>query len=154
MRPPKNVGNGGRIGSRVFSFKCFVLFGGVGLALEGELFKFLTTHARKHARSSKKTVGPDRASFHTYIHSFSSQTTMTRLVTLLTSSPSRSVSEATSIGVVCDYGHGGLLLVIVHSYIRYPHGKFVRENEASAPCALMSVISPQRSSTHCGHFTI
>ncbi len=66
---------------------------------------------------------------------------MTRLVTLLTSSRPRSV-EATSIGVVCDYGRGGLLLDI-----RYPHGKFVIENEASAPCALMSVISPQRSNT-------
>jgi len=33
------------------------------------------------------------------------------------------------------------------SYIRYPHGKFVIENEASALCALMSVISPQRSNT-------
>ena len=32
-----------------------------------------------------------------------------------------------------------------NSYIPYPHGKFVIENEGSALCALMSVISPQRS---------
>lgn len=64
--------------------------------------------------------------------------------------PSR---RATSIGM-CDLiaggwsCHRGRLLVYSRdpkfaSYIRYPHGMFVRENEASALWALMSVISPQ-----------